>query len=151
MFRVNKQPYCRIIKEECFCLFITCFYSASYDCMAAMFGNHNKHCAGFTAQNFLLHVHACVQCMCVYACPVDEEVTWFVCQLSVPVPVKPVYNNHSRDQMILNLSIGGSLQRCFGITVLATGQPTVVSVDRWSLRQVSLYTVDLVVIGSGCQ
>ena len=89
--------------------------------------------------------------VCVYACPVDEEVTWFVCQLSVPVPVKPVYNNHSRGQMILNLSIGGSLQRCFGITELATGQPTVVSVDRWSLRQVSLYTVDLVVIGSGCQ
>ena len=56
--------------------------------------------------------------------------------------VKPVYNDNSRDQVIVVSVDGWSLYRGALVPLRwPMEHPKVVSIDRWALRQASLYKV----------
>ena len=81
----------------------------------------------------------CVFCWCMHTCTVHSyvmNVRMYVQYVHTYVcTVKPVYNDHSRDQVIVVSVDRWSLYG--GVVVLlkwTMSQPTVVSIDRWSFH-----------------
>ena len=75
-------------------------------------------------------LHACVfrfVHVCLWACMCKHDIHTYVCT------AKPVYNNHSSDQMIVSFTDRLSLYRSVLVSLRwPMEQTTVVSMDRWS-------------------